>query len=71
MPLDGMPGANLGLGSAAAVPMSSMDQALMQMGHPDGPCAQLYTFEQHGGMPSSGAMLSTQMPPQVGLTERL
>ena len=66
-----MPGANLGLGSAAAVPMSSMDQALMQMGHPDCPGAQLYTFEQPGAMPSSEAMLSTQMPSQVGLTERL
>ena len=71
VPVNGMPGADLGLGSAAVVPMSSMDQALMQMGHPDGPGAQLYTFEQPGAMPSSGAMLSTQMSSQVGLTERL
>jgi hypothetical protein len=59
----------MGLG-AAALPMSSMDQALMQMGHPEGPGGQLYTFGQAGAMPNSGALLSSHMPSQAGPTER-
>ena len=47
--------------------MSSMDQALMQMGHPAGPvpASHMYGFEQPEGLPGSGASLSGHMALQV------
>ena len=58
----GMPvGSMQGLGPVA---MSSMDQALMQMGHPAGPVPanHMYGFEQPRG---SGATLSSHRAVQV------
>ena len=59
----------LGLGSSSAVPMSSMDQALMQMGHPAGPASALHAgmYEQPAGLPGSSAMLHGGMQSQVSL----
>ena len=59
----------LGLGSSSAVPMSSMDQALMQMGHPAGPASALHAgmYEQPAGLPGSSAMLHGAVHSQVSL----
>lgn len=63
------PGLGLGMGSSSAVPMSSMDQALMQMGHPAGPAAALHAgmYEQAAGLPGSSAMLHGAVQSQVSL----
>ena len=63
------PGLGLGLGSSSAVPMSSMDQALMQMGHPAGPASALHAgmYEQPAGLPGSSAMLHGAVQSQVSL----
>ena len=61
----GMPvGSMQGTGPVA---MSSMDQALMQMGHPAGPVPanHMYGFDQPGGLPGSSATLSSHMAVQV------
>ena len=49
------------------VHLSSMDQALMQMGHPAGPPPgnHMYGFEQPSGLPGAGATLSSHMAVQV------
>ena len=67
MPLSGMQGADLSLSSSGPVHMSSMDQALMQMGHPAGPAPapQLYPFQQHAGLAGSADTFSSHMPTQV------
>lgn len=73
MPLGGMQGAELSLSSSGPVHMSSMDQALMQMGHPAGPAPapQLYPFQQHAGLAGSAATFSSVMPAQVSPADYL
>ena len=63
------PGLGLGMGSSSAVPMSSMDQALMQMGHPAGPASALHAgmYEQPAGLPGSSATLDGAVHSQVSL----
>ena len=61
----GMPvGSMQGSGPMA---MSSMDQALMQMGHPAGPApaSHMYAFDQSGGLQGTGSTLSSHMAVQV------
>lgn len=63
----GMQGTNFSLVSSCPPQMSSMDQALMQMGHPaaPAPAPQMYSYEQPNGLPGSRATLSRQMLSQV------